>query len=497
VAAAASTAPARPERGLTTRLATRFTSRAGEAMVAATRPRLPRMPAPLSFDDLERAVAAGGIDTVLVCMVDMQGRLMGKRFHAEFFVETARGETHACDYLLADDIEMEPVPGYAAASWQRGYGDFALKPDLDTLRRVPWLEATALVLCDVLDARGEREIPHSPRAMLKRQLARLAERGWTAMFASELEFYLFDESYESARAKRYHDLQTAGQYIEDYHILQTTREEPVMRAIRNGLHAAGIPVENSKGEWGPGQEEINVRYADALSMADRHSILKNACKEIAAQSGRAISFMAKWRDDLAGSSAHIHQSLQDRDGKPLFLDAGAEYGMSALMRAWVAGQLAHAREITWFLAPYVNSYKRFQAASFAPTRAVWSRDNRTAGFRLCAEGSAAIRIECRIGGADLNPYLAYSALIAAGLAGIDGDLELAPPFAGDAYGDDGGAPIPTNLRDAAAAMAGSAMLREAFGAEVLAHYHHTACWELAEHERRVTDIERMRGFERY
>ena len=371
----------------------------------------------LGFDELKAAVKAGSIDTVLVAMVDMQGRLIGKRFQAEYFVDGAHEETHGCDYLLANDIDMEPVPGYAAASWDKGYGDFIMKPDLATLRRMPWLEGTALVLCDVLD-HHHHDVPHSPRAMLKRQMERLAERKMRAFCASELEFYLFDETYEAAAAKRYHGLKTAGYYIEDYHILQTTKEEGVMRAIRRGLQGAGIPVENSKGEWGPGQEEINVRYADALEMADRHVILKNGIKEIAHAQGKAVTFMSKWRYDLAGSSAHIHVSLWDQDGKkPLFHDAKAEHGMSALMRCFVAGQLKYARDITYFLAPYINSYKRFQAGTFAPTKTVWSRDNRTAGFRLCGEGSKAIRIECRIGGADLNPYLAFAALIAAGLAG--------------------------------------------------------------------------------
>jgi glutamine synthetase len=455
------------------------------------------MSAPLSFDALQRAVAAGEIDTVLVCMVDMQGRLVGKRCDAGFFVASAHEETHVCNYLLADDIEMEPVPGYAATSWQRGYGDYMLKPDLATLRRLPWLQATALVLCDVLDARGQSPVPHSPRAMLQRQLARLAERGWSAMFASELEFYLFDDSYATAHERHYRGLRPAGRYIEDYHILQTTLEEPVMQAIRTGLHGAGIAVESSKGEWGPGQEEINIRYADALSMADRHAILKNACKEIAALQGKAITFMAKWRDDLAGSSAHVHQSLWDADGKrPLFFDRAGRHGMSPLMQQWIAGQLKYAREITWFLAPYVNSYKRFQAASFAPTRAVWSRDNRTAGFRLCAEDSPAIRIECRIGGADLNPYLAYSALIAAGLAGIDEALELPDAFEGDAYRGDA-MEIPKTLREATAAMQDSALLCAALGPEVHEHYLHTARWEQSEFDRRVTDWELARGFERY
>jgi glutamine synthetase len=449
------------------------------------------------FEALAAAVGSGEIDTVLVCMVDMQGRLVGKRFHGEFFVAGGHAETHACDYLLADDIEMEPVPGYRAASWRKGYGDFVLKPDLATLRRLPWLPGTALVLCDVQD-HHHRDLPHSPRAILRRQVARLAERGMQAMLASELEFYLFDESYEAIRAKHYREPKTAGDYIEDYHILQTSKEEEVMRAIRLGLSGAGIPVENSKGEWGPGQEEINVRYAEALAMADRHAILKNGIKEIAWSKGKAVTFMAKWRADLAGSSAHIHASLWDAAGKtPLFHDPQAEFGMSALMKSFVAGQLRHARELTWFLAPYLNSYKRFMAGTFAPTRAVWSRDNRTAGFRLCGEGSKAIRIECRIGGADLNPYLAFAALIAAGLAGIDEGLELPPPHAGDAYAGRRLPEVPKTLREAIAALERSQMLRAAFGEDVVEHYLHTARWEQSRYDAAVTDWELMRGFERY
>lgn len=453
--------------------------------------------APLSFDELKADVAAGAIDTVIVCMTDMQGRLIGKRFQAEFFVDGAHRETHACDYLLANDIDMEPVPGYAAANWSRGYGDFVLKPDMGTLRRIPWLEGTALVLADVLD-HHHHDVPHSPRQILKKQIARLDAMGMTCFCASELEFYLFDESYESAAGKRFHGLKTAGAYIEDYNILQTTREEGVMRAIRKGMQAAGIPVENSKGEWGPGQEEINVRYADALTMADRHVILKNGAKEIASAQGKAITFMAKWRYDLAGSSSHVHMSLWDKAGKtPLFFEPGAEYGMSPLMRSFLAGQIRHAREITWFLAPYVNSYKRFQAGTFAPTKTIWSRDNRTAGFRLCGEGSKAIRAECRIGGADLNPYLAFAALIAAGIAGVEEKLALPPPFSGDAYQVAKLPDVAKTLRDATTALDKSKMLRAAFGEEVIDHYVHTARWEQLEYDRRITDWELMRGFERY
>lgn len=452
----------------------------------------------LELKELQAAAASGYIDTVIVCFPDMQGRLVGKRMQAEYFLDGAHEETHGCDYLLADDIDMEPVPGYAAANWQKGYGDFVLKPDLATLRRTPWLEGTALVLADVLDHHTHEELPHAPRSILKRQLDRLKAMKMSAFFASELEFYLFDETYRSADAKGFRDLTTAGTYIEDYHIFQTTKEEGVMRAIRRGLEGADIPVENSKGEWGPGQEEINIRYADALTMADRHVILKNACKEIAYLQDKAITFMAKWHYDLAGSSCHIHSSLWDAAGrKPLFADAKGDHGMSTLMRHYMAGQLVYSREISWFLAPYINSYKRFQVATFAPTKAVWSLDNRTAGFRLCGADSKAIRVECRIGGADLNPYLAFAALLAAGLAGIEEKIELEPGYSGDAYAAKRLREVPKTLREATDLMRKSKMLRAAFGDAVVDHYVRTAEWEQFEYDRRVTDWELKRGFERY
>jgi glutamine synthetase len=456
------------------------------------------MPGMLTFKDLQAAVGKGEIDTVIVAFPDMQGRLVGKRMQAQYFLDGAHEETHGCDYLLANDIDMEPVPGYEAANWEKGYGDFVMKPDLATMRRLPWLPGSALVLADILDHHDHDDVPHAPRAMLKKQVARLSAQKMTSFFASELEFYLFDETYETANDKNYANLKTAGRYIEDYHILQTTKEEGVMRAIRNGLENAGIPVENSKGEWGPGQEEINVRYADAITMADRHVILKNAVKEIALLQGKSVTFMAKWRFDLAGSSSHIHNSLWDAAGKkPLFQDDKDEHGMSKLMRHYVAGQLAYAREITWFLAPYVNSYKRFQAGTFAPTKAIWSEDNRTAGFRLCGAHSKAIRIECRVGGADLNPYLAYAALLAAGLAGIEEKLELEAPFVGDAYVGKRLREVPKTLREATALMDKSRMLRAAFGDKVIDHYVHTAEWEQFEYDRRIMDWELKRGFERY
>ncbi|MEE8538447.1 MAG: glutamine synthetase family protein [Woeseiaceae bacterium] len=452
----------------------------------------------MTLDELKKACTEGNIDTILVCLVDMQGRLIGKRFHAKFFMDSGYAETHGCDYLLANDITMEPVPGYNAASWEKGYGDFDLKPDMSTLRRIPWLDGTAMVLCDVLDHHTHAELPHSPRAVLRKQIKNIELLGMQAMMGSELEFYLFDETYDSARQKSYSNLTTAGHYNEDYHIFQTSKEEEVMRSIRNGLENAGIPVENSKGEWGPGQEEINVRYTDALQMADHHAILKNSCKEIAYQHGKAITFMAKWNTELAGSSGHIHQSLWDLTGKQsLFFDKDADHGMSELMQHYLAGQLAYAREITWFLAPYINSYKRFQSGTFAPTKAIWSVDNRTAGFRLCGESSKAIRVECRIGGADLNPYLAFAALLAAGIAGIQNKMPLEAGFVGDAYLGEQLREIPKTLREAVESMRQSKMLRMGLGDEVIDHYLRTAEWEQSEHDREVTDHEVRRGFEQY
>jgi glutamine synthetase len=340
-------------------------------------------------------------------------------------------------------------------------------------------------------------VPHSPRAILKRQVARLESMGMKAFMATELEYFLFRQTYDEAQDAGFRGLQTFGAYNEDYHIFQTTKEEDINRAIRTGLQGAGIPVENSKGEASAGQGEINVRYADALTMGDRHAIIKNACKEIAWSRGRALSFMAKWSSKAAGSSSHIHQSLWSADGKkPLFLDAKADSGMSGLMRHYVAGLLHHASEITYFLAPYINSYKRFSAGTFAPTKAVWSKDNRTAGYRLCGEGTKGIRIECRVGGSDLNPYLAMAALLAAGLDGIENKRELEPAFVGDAYGGRDIREIPHTLRDATVALDGSAMLRAAFGEDVIDHYVHAARWEQEEYDRRVTDWELARGFER-
>ncbi len=454
------------------------------------------MPGNLSLDELKKAVKSGEIDTVLAVQIDMQGRLMGKRFQAEFFVDSAWKETHSCNYLLATDMEMDTVEGYKATSWKAGYGDYTMKPDLTTLRRIPWLEGTALVLCDMLDHHTHEDVAHSPRAILKKQVARLEAMGMRAMMATELEFFLFKETYEEAVGKGYRGISPISAYNEDYHIFQTTKEEDVMRAIRNGLQGAGIPVENSKGEADAGQEEINVHYSDALDMADNHVIIKNGCKEIAWAKGRALTFLAKWDYNAAGSSSHIHQSLWSLKGKPLFHDPKGQYGMSDTMRHYMAGLLAHASEVTCFLAPYINSYKRFQAGTFAPTKAIWSKDNRTAGYRLCGEGTKAIRVECRVGGSDLNPYLAMAAQIAAGIDGIENKMELEPEFKGDAYGAQKARGIPETLRDATATLNKSKMLRAAMGDDVIDHYVHAAKWEQFEYDRRVTDWEVARGFER-
>ena len=449
----------------------------------------------LDLKTLTALIRAGDIDTVLVCFPDMQGRLVGKRITGNFFLDHAVNEMHVCDYLLTVDMEMEPVPGYQAASWDTGYGDFGVRPDLATLRRVPWLESTALVLGDCVDHEGN-ELAHSPRAILKRQIERAGKVGLAIKMGSELEFYIFDESYVSASDKGYRNLQTVGRYIEDYHIFQTTKEEPLIRAIRNGMEGAAVPVEFSKGEWGPGQAEINLRYADALEMADRHVIYKNGVKEIAWQKDKAVTFMAKFRDDLAGNSCHIHSSIWDVvDGSSRCEDRDGENSLSETFRQWTAGQLSLTDAMTLFFAPSINAYKRFQAGSFAPTRIAWSRDNRTSGYRLVGQGDS-LRGECRIPGADCNPYLAFAALIAAGLYGIEHRLDPGPLMVGNIYDRDDIERVPMNLRDAIAALDRSEAMRAAFGDAVIEHYLHAARWEQSEHDRQVTDLERCRMFER-
>lgn len=453
------------------------------------------MAATLTFDALKDAVTAGDIDTVLVCFADMQGRLMGKRFHAVNFVETSFKETHCCNYLLATDLEMATPPGYEASSWEGGYGDYIMAPDLSTLRPVPWLEGTAMVLCDVLDHHTHKPVPHSPRAMLKKQIRRLEALGFDAMMATELEFFLFEKSFDEIRKEGFRDLAPISGYNEDYHILQTTKEESVMRPIRNHLFNAGLPIENTKGEAETGQEELNIRYAAALDCADHHTIAKNAVKEIAWQHGHAASFLPKWHQDKIGSSSHVHQSLW-QDGNPAFYDADAELGMSDLMKHYMAGLIAYSPDYTFFLAPYVNSYKRFAKGTFAPTKTVWSVDNRTAGFRLCGDGTKGIRVECRIGGSDLNPYLAQAAMLAAGIKGIEDKMVLSPAASGDTYDDSDAIEIPRTLRAATETLRSSAFLREAFGDDVVDHYTRNAEWEQEEFDRVVTDWEIARGFER-
>lgn len=449
----------------------------------------------LSFTELKNLVVGGEIDTMLVCMVDMQGRLMGKRFVAQHFVETAWQETHCCNYLLATDLEMATPDGYASTSWSSGYGDYVMKPDLDTIRLVPWLEGTAMVLCDILDHHSHAAIAHAPRQVLKTQLARLKAMGFDAMTATELEFFLFEKTFDEIRKSGYRDLTPISGYNEDYHIFQTTKEEAVMRPIRNHLSDAGIPVENSKGEAEAGQEELNIRYSDALLCSDYHTIAKHAIKEIAWANGRAATFLPKWHHNRVGSAAHIHQSLW-QDGQPVFYDQNDPLGMSDMMRHYVAGLVKYSPDCTYFLAPYVNSYKRFAKGTFAPTKAVWSVDNRTAAFRLCGDSTKAIRIECRVGGADLNPYLAIAAQLAAGIKGIEAQLDCPKPFTGDAYDSQDSINIPNNLRAATEALRHSEMLKEAMGEAVIAHYTRAAEWEQEAFDNVVTDWEIARGFER-
>lgn len=454
------------------------------------------MPGTLTLDALKTLVSKGEIDTVLVACIDMQGRLMGKRFHAAFFCDGGHTETHCCNYLLAVDMEMNTVPGYKSTGWEKGYGDYVLRPDMSTLRLVPWLPGTALVLGDLLDHHSHEEVDVSPRAILKRQVARARAMGFEPMMATELEFYIFENAYENLRDGGMRDLKPISGYNEDYHLFQTTKEEGLMRAVRNGLYAAGIPVENTKGEADSGQHEVNYKYSNALDTADNHVIVKQAVKEIAHAQGKSVTFMAKYDHRKAGSSSHIHQSLWSLDGKPSFADDKDVHGMSAVMKHFLAGQLAHARDITACLAPYVNSYKRFTIGMFAPTKAVWSADNRTAGFRVCGEHTKAVRVECRIPGSDVNPYLACAALLAAGLDGIEKKMELEPELKGDMYSAKGIREIPHNLREAADLLNKSTMLRAAFGDDVVDHYHHAAQWEISETDRVVTDFELQRLLER-
>jgi glutamine synthetase len=442
----------------------------------------------LTLEELQAAVEEGSIDTVVVAFCDMQGRLLGKRVHGQFFVDHGVAEhgVEGCNYLLAIDMEMDPVPGYEIASWDLGYGDFVLKPDLATLRRIPWLEATALVLCDVAWHDGSPVEP-SPRQVLKRQVERAADLGFTAMLGSELEFNIFRETYAEAHGKGYRDLTPSVPYILDYHILAATYDEPLIRQIRISMQEAGIAVEMSKGEAWPGQHEINFRFADALTMADSHAIYKNGAKEIAFLNGCSITFMAKPDHASIGNSCHIHASLW-KDGTNAFS------GESKVFEQFLAGQIACSKELAVFLAPTVNSYKRYAAGSWAPTTLAWGRDNRTCGFRIVGRGQS-LRTETRIPGADANPYLAFAAVIAAGLYGIENDLPLPPAVEGNAYASDAER-FPHALYAAIEALEQGTTARAAFGDQVVDHYLNYARTEQRLFDEAVTGYELARMYER-
>jgi glutamine synthetase len=441
----------------------------------------------VKLDQLREQVSAGTIDTVLLALTDMQGRLQGKRLTARHFLdEVAEHHSEGCNYLLAVDVEMNPVEGYELASWDRGYGDFSLIPDLSTLRPVPWLPGTALCLADLAWGDGT-PVAASPRQILREQIGRLAELGWSSNASTELELLVFRDTYESAWNKGYTDLEPANLYNVDYSLLGTARIEPLIRRIRNEMTGADLAVENSKGECNLGQHEINFHYADALACADQHSIYKNGAKEIAAQEGMSISFMAKF-NEREGSSCHIHFSLTDAEGAVFARDR-------KVFESFLAGQLACLRELTLLLAPNVNSYKRYARGSFAPTAVAWGHDNRTCSLRVVGHGPA-LRFENRAGGSDLNPYLALSAIIAAGLYGLEYELGLEPAYVGNAYLADDKPRLPGSLREARDLFVASEVARAAFGDEVVDHYAHAAGVEISAFEAAVTDWERRRGFER-
>ena len=442
----------------------------------------------LTLDQLGAATAAGEVDTVIAAFTDMQGRLIGKRLDAEYFMESAgKGETvEGCNYLLAVDMEMDPVPGYQMASWEKGYGDFELKPDFATLRRIPWLEGTALVLCDVAWSDGSPVRP-SPRQVLRGQIERVRALGLEPMFGSELEFYLIKESYAEAHAKGYRDLTPSVPYNLDYHVLATSYDEPFIRSVRKAMKAAGIGIESSKGEAWPGQQEINFRFTDALTMADNHVIYKNGIKELAHQAGCSVTFMAKPDHRWIGSSCHIHSSLWKGQRNTF-------EGESATFRHYLAGHIAFATELAIFLAPTINSYKRYTSGSWAPTTLAWGHDNRTCGFRIVGHGPR-LHTETRLPGADVNPYLAFAALLAAGIHGIEKKLELPPVFTGNAYESDVQC-FPHALRDAISALEEGTMARAALGDDVVDHYLNYARTEQQQFDRVVTGYERERLFER-
>ncbi len=460
----------------------------------------------VTIKQLSEGVRSGQIDTVLVGFPDPFGRLVGKRYRADFFLEhVVHDGTHGCNYLLTVNLEMDPLEGFKVANWEAGFGDFEMRPDPGTLRPIPWLAGSALVLCDFVRA-DRSPVAEAPRSVLRRQVDQLSRRGLTAFGATELEFYLFHQTYESAAASSYRDLHPSSDYRIDYHLLQPGRDEPLMRAIRNGLTEAGVPVENSKGEWSRGQHEINFRYAEPLEMADRHVIFKHGVKEIAAQHGRSVSFMAKYAATEAGNSCHVHVSLW-KGGRNAFADrtpasrggrrARTDHAPagSPLFRQFLGGLMKYAPELCLFFAPTVNSYKRYQPGSWAPTRMAWAADNRTTGFRIVGKDSG-FRIENRMPGADANPYLAFAAMLAAGQAGIDEQLDCGEPYKGNAYVDSGLSRLPASLRDATDLFERSTLARSAFGADVVEFYVRHARLEHQAFSDAVTDWERQRYFER-
>jgi glutamine synthetase len=453
----------------------------------------PQRPGMLALAELENLVAAGDVDTVIVGFTDMQGRLVGKRISARLFVDDviAHG-AECCNYLLAVDVDMNTVDGYAMSSWEAGYGDMVMTPDFSTLRLVPWQPATALVMADLGWHDGSPVVP-APRSILRAQLDRLAERGMGAVAATELEFMVFDDTYRDAWSKGYQGLTPASDYNIDYAMVASTRMEPLLRDIRRGMEGAGLYCEGVKGECNFGQQEIGFRYDDALTICDNHTIYKNGAKEIADQHGKSLTFMAKF-DEREGNSCHIHISFRGTDGSAVFADESAPLGMSAMFRSFIAGQLATLRELTLFYAPNINSYKRFVDGSFAPTAVAWGMDNRTCALRVVGHGHG-MRMECRAPGGDVNQYLAVAALIAGGLHGIDQKLELPDACVGNAYSSDAER-LPTTLAEAAKLFEGSGVAREAFGDEVVDHYLNNARVELAAFNSSVTDWERRRGFER-
>jgi glutamine synthetase len=447
----------------------------------------------LSLEELRKEAGEGTIDTVLTAFTDMQGRLFGKRIQIEYFLdEVVAHGVEGCNYLLALDMEMEPVPGYEMANWEKGYGDFGIVPDMATLRRIPWLDRTALVICDVLNHDGS-PVTASPRQILIAQYERARGMGYVPLFATELEFYLYKQSYAEAHEQDYANLTPTIPYILDYHILATTMDEQYVGAIRRGMHGAGIPIEFSKGEAWYGQHEINTRYADAVTVADRHTIYKNGVKEIAFLNGISATFMAKPSEKDIGSSCHLHSSLQDADGKSVLVDDKGEENDT--FRHYLGGMRYRMRELALFIAPSINSYKRYAAESWAPTSISWGRDNRTCGFRIVGHGQSR-RVECRIPGADVNPYLGVAAMLAAGLDGIENGTDPGPELKGNAYTAGEAEPFPSTLHEALELWEGSDFAKAAFGDDVHAHYLNYGRYEQKEFDQVVTDYERRRMFER-